>query len=118
MEKIKKVNKKKSAFTLIELLATIVIIIIIFLIAMFVIPNVMGGVYKRVCSINEGMMEKSAFNYFSLGKDGLPSKEGESKEVTLDKLINSKFIKEIKDPKTKLACDRENSKTVITRLNG
>ncbi|MDD4547633.1 MAG: prepilin-type N-terminal cleavage/methylation domain-containing protein, partial [Bacilli bacterium] len=103
MKKVKNKKKNKFAFTLIELLATIVIIIIIFLIAMFVIPNIMGGVYKRVCSINEGMMEKSAFNYFSLGKQGLPTKEGESKEVTLDKLITSQFIKEIKDPKTKLA---------------
>ncbi len=100
------------------MLGRYIILTVIFLIAMAIIPKIMGAVYKRVCKINEGMMEKSAFNYYSLGKDNLPSREGETREVTLDKLIASKSIKAVVDPKTKQVCDKENSKVIIKKING
>lgn len=105
----------RQGFTLIEILAVIVIISIITAITLPIINDTLEGTYARVCLVNSKSMEKAAEKYITLSSVKLPTIEGRSVRVTLRQLNEAEYLTQIVDPKTKEACDADRSYVTITK---
>ena len=94
----------KKGFTLVELLAIIIIIGIILIIAFPLINNVIGTVRKRTCFLNTKSMEKAALNYVVFENKKLP--ESSSINIPLQELRNRRYLTPVLDPTDlKTECD-------------
>lgn len=94
--------KNKKAFTLVELLAVVVILAIIMGIAAISVNMVLkkgkDGVYKNYESTLKGAAESYLiYDYMYENGDAMPGKN-ESKNVTYIYLRNNNFIDQLKDP--------------------
>jgi prepilin-type N-terminal cleavage/methylation domain-containing protein len=91
--------KNKKGFTLVELLAVIVILGIVAVITVPIISRVIKKAGTDVFSINEELMSKGAESYFSINDDLLPTYIGGKSTVTLTNLVADGYMKDIKNPK-------------------
>jgi type IV pilus assembly protein PilA len=101
--------KKNKGFTLVELLAVIVILAVILVIA---IPNVMKIIDKaRLDSYNKNkdFVERVAKAYLTSNTSLLPQNLGDTYIMSLGDLIGTNYIDNIKDPKSNTICDNTNS---------
>jgi prepilin-type N-terminal cleavage/methylation domain-containing protein len=96
--------KKSRGFTLVELLAVIVILAVILVIA---IPNVMKVIdkakldaYKR----NESMLISAGRNYVASYAENIPVSIGSTTKVNISDLQTKDLLKDIKDPKSNTSC--------------
>jgi type IV pilus assembly protein PilA len=96
--------KKNRGFTLVELLAVIVILAVILVIA---IPNVMKVIdkakldaYKR----NESMLISAGRNYVASYAENIPISIGSTTKVNISDLQTKDLLKDIKDPKSNTSC--------------
>lgn len=97
----------KKAFTLIELIATIVIIAILALVATVSISNIIKKTNDRAYKEIELAMKTAAQNYMLKGNDiGV---------TTSETLINGGFLEKPIDPKTKKPCSVKKSYVNITK---
>ncbi len=88
----------KKGFTLVELLAVIVILGLILSIAVPKILEVIENVRINVHIQNEEMMIRAAKNYIALNDEAFPDEIGYTKELTLEQLQTAELISVIKNP--------------------
>ena len=122
MAKVKKFHKKKKqkrAFTLVELLAVIVILGLLFALTVPAVSRYINETREKNYSLHEADMKTAASNLMSecVQKNDpmcLPE-DGETKVVYLDELVEKKYSEKIKDPDdTDKFCDMENSYVVVS----
>ncbi|HHT38181.1 MAG TPA: DUF5011 domain-containing protein, partial [Mollicutes bacterium] len=94
---------KKKGFTLIELLAIIFIIGIVLVITVPSVSNIIVNSYKRSYELNLSSLKKAAKDY--VVKKSVRIKDGEQKIVTINRLVQENFIKEVRDPQSKELCE-------------
>jgi type IV pilus assembly protein PilA len=91
----------KKGFTLVELLAVIVILAIILAIAVPSISSMINNAQRQAFIDNEKMIIKATKMYIGIDTNMLPINIGDTKEVTLNTLQSNNYIGIIKDPKDK-----------------
>jgi type IV pilus assembly protein PilA len=87
----------KKGFTLIELLAVIIILSVIALIA---VPEIMYTIETAKIGANketENVVTKAAEKYLVMNRESLPSEIGETYEVSLNELVDAKYVSEVSD---------------------
>ena len=95
---------KNKAFTLVELLAVIVILSIILIIAVPQITSIIGETRQKAFEASEKLFVNAAEKYASLEEFELPTAENPIKNISYDTLKNAKYITNIKNPKTSEEC--------------
>lgn len=88
----------KKGFTLVELLAVIVILGIVLVIATPKIFNSINIGKAKANIINQNNLLKSAKKYYAKNSYDLPENIGESKELSIDVLISEKYMSSIISP--------------------
>ena len=116
---MKWIFKQKKAFTLVELLAVIVILGLLFALTVPAVSRYINETREKNYSLHEADMKTAASNLMSecVQKNDpmCVPEEGESKVVYLDELVAKKYSEEIKDPDDPdKFCDMENSYVVVT----
>ena len=91
----------KKGFTLIEILATIIILAIIFVIAVPQISKIINNSKISIYRKNEEVLIKAASLYALRNQEYYPSIIGDTKEITLNQLQEVKYISEIINPENK-----------------
>lgn len=92
---------KNKAFTLIELLAVIILIGVLSLIATVTVNNTIKENKQKSCNMQIENIKTGAKNWASKNAFSLPSNENESITLTLKNLKDLGFVsKDIKNPKT------------------
>jgi type IV pilus assembly protein PilA len=94
--------RKKKGFTLVELLAVIVILAVILVIAVPTVGRIIENSRQEAYLDDERMMEKAARTYALKKSEALPKGIGEKKVVLLSDLISSGILEEIRDLKIKI----------------
>ena len=92
---------KNKGFTLVELLAVIVILALILAIAIPRITDLIENAKIQSYISNEEMMIRAAKNYTMLNEEELPNEIGETKGIILEQLQTGDYISIIKDPTDK-----------------
>ena len=113
--------KDRKGFTLIEIIA---VVIIIGVLALIVVPSVSGYIFnsrKTAYSAHETAMEEAAKSMtveVINGKDNysLP-RRGNFSNVTLKELVNKELIKALQDPQTGEKCNQEMSYVIIKAVD-
>ena len=90
-----KLNNK--GFTLIEIIAAITIMGILAGTVIAGVSNKIGKSHKEFCASQVNMLEIAGRTYFDDNMSQLPMNMGKEECVTLDKLVNNKYIEEMKD---------------------
>ena len=115
-------KRQKNAFTLVELLAVIVILGLLFTLTIPAVSRYIIETREKNYSLHEADMKSAASNLMSECVQNNDSmcipEEGESKVVYLDELVAKKYSEEIKDPDDPdKFCDMENSFVVVTNTS-
>ncbi len=106
---------KKTGFTLLELLATIIILGLLTTIVIGVILPLLNRGNDEYYKNQENMLVLAARDYFADHRSRLPKEIGETSTVTLKELIEGKYIDPIKD-KEGVDCDFEKSTVVVQKI--
>ena len=105
----------KKGFTLVELLAVIVVLAIILAIAVPTISKIIETSQTNAFKTNEKMVVKATKTYIGTNESLLPTNIGETREVTLDTLKSSGYINSIIAPDDKVTeCD---GYVIVTKIN-
>lgn len=94
----------KKGFTLVELLAVIVILAIILAIAVPTISGLINNSRQQAYQSSEKMLAKAAKLFVATDASYMPTNIGETKEVSFNVLKNNNYIGPIIDPATNLNC--------------
>ena len=105
----------KRAFTLLELLATIIILGLLTTIVIAGILPLLNRGNNEYYNSQEDMIILAARDYFTDYRSRLPKEIGETSSVTLKELIDGKYIDPIKD-RNDNDCDYENSTVVVQKI--
>ena len=105
----------KRAFTLLELLATIIILGLLTTIVVGAILPLLNRGNNEYYNSQEDMIILAARDYFTDYRSRLPKEIGETSSVTLKELIDGKYIDSIKD-RNDNDCDYENSTVVVQKI--
>jgi len=114
MKNKKSLKLTTLGFTLVELLAVIVILGVILAIA---IPNIINVIEKtRIDAIikNEEMMTNAVKKYLVSNTNELPRSIGETKEIPLTTLVNNSLMDNIRNPRGSNNC---NGYILVTKVN-
>mgnify|MGYP005764655863 CR=1 FL=1 len=105
----------KRGFTLLELLATIIILGLLTTIVIAGILPLLNRGNNEYYNSQEDMIILAARDYFTDYRSRLPKEIGETSSVTLKELIDGKYIDPIKD-RNDNDCDYENSTVVVQKI--
>ena len=113
------VKKKKKGFTLVELLAVVVILGLLVALTFPAVSKYINETRKESYDLHEADMKVATSNMMSEcvqnNVDGCVPESGNSRVVTLDYLVENKYSEVVKDPEnTDLTCDVDNSYVVVT----
>ena len=92
----------------------LVLLFVFLLMWLFPMPN-MNPLYDKIFTQNMTSMTDAAKSYFNVSR--LPQKEGETKKLTLEDMINNKMIIEFTDSEGK-KCNTKESFVEVTKKNG
>ena len=107
--------KNKKAFSMIELLATVVILGIVISIGVLGISSVLSNSHNKYNNSQKNLVQSAAEDYFANNKKDLPTIYMETKTIKLGELINGKYIGEIRDAGGHV-CDKNESYVIVTRI--
>ncbi len=107
---------KNKGFTLVELLAVIVVLAVILAIAIPSVLNIIEQSRKDVFTKSEDMLANAAKTYLTSNNSLLPTNIGESSVIYLTTLVNEKIIESIKDPRDNSECNKDNSVVKIYKI--
>ena len=107
--------KSKKAFTLIELLAVIVILGIIATVGIFSYSKYLKNAKVRYYNGQERMLVLSARDFFTDYRSKLPKEVGSETSVSLEELYSKKYISELKDYSGKLCENKEENKVMLIK---
>ena len=105
----------RKGFTLLELLATIIILGLLTTIVVGAILPLLNRGNNEYYKSQENMIVLAARDYFADYRSRLPKEIGETSKVTLKELIEGKYIDPIKD-RNDNDCDYENSTVVVQKI--
>ena len=105
----------KKGFTLLELLATIIILGLLTTIVIGVVLPLLNRGNNEYYKNQENMLVLAARDFFADHRSRLPKEIGETSTVTLKELIEGKYIDPIKD-KDGNDCDAEKSTVVVQKI--
>ena len=106
----------KKGFTMLELLAVIIILSILMTIGYMAVSQYLGQAYDATYSDFEENIEAGAANYLIEHTGSIPN-EGESIVIDVSKLICDGYVKELQDPmRDGQTCDL-NSYVIVKRGN-
>lgn len=95
---------KKNGFTLVELLAVVVVLALIFAIAIPTITNLIDNSRAEAYNNSEKLILKSAKLYVASNQSILPQNIGDTTSLLLSDLVSNGFITNIKDPYDQSTC--------------
>ncbi len=104
----------KKGFTLVELIAVVVILGIILVIAVPRITDVIESAKINSVIKNEEMLVRATRNYLVSNDEKFPTEIGDTEEITLEELQNNDLISSIKSPFGNNNC---NGYVLITKIN-
>ena len=107
--------RKKKGFTLVELLATIIILGLLVTIAYVSVTSILDRGNDSYYESQENMLVLAGREYFADHRSELPKEIGDTSNVTLKKLIEEKYIDPITD-RDENACDEENSGVIAQKI--
>ena len=105
----------KSAFTLIEMLATIIILGLLFTLAYVGVRSVLDRGNDSYYDSQENMLILAGREYFADYRSELPKEIGETATVSVKTLIDESYIDPIKD-KDGNDCDFVNSGVTVQKI--
>ena len=100
--------KTKRGFTMVELLATIVVLGILTTISIAAIQRIMAHAKEKYYESQEQSMIAASRNYAEKNKQYLPKINGHVTNISLKKLVESKYIDKVVDY-SKKACSEDDS---------
>ena len=109
------VKIKDKGFTLVELLATIIILGLLTTIAYVSVTNILDRGNDSYYDSQENMLVLAGREYFADHRSELPKEIGGTSTVTLETLIEEKYIDPIKD-KNENVCDELNSTVTAQKI--
>ena len=104
----------KKGFTLVELLATIVILGLLVTLGYISVRAILDRANEKYYKTQENMLILTGKDYFADYRSKLPEQIGETAYVTLKKLIEENYIDPIKD-KNEKECDINESKVTVEK---
>ena len=107
--------RKKKGFTLVELLATIIILGLLVTIAYISVSSILNRGNDSYYKSQEDMLVLAGREYFADHRSELPKEIGDTSTVTLETLIEEKYIDPIKD-KDEVDCDKLNSNVTAQKI--
>lgn len=107
------INKK--GFTLIEILATIVILGLLVTVGYISVRAILDRSNNSYYKTQENMLILAGKDYFADYRSKLPKEIGETAYVTLKKLVDENYIEPIKDKSDK-ECDINESKVTVEKV--
>ncbi len=105
----------KKGFTLVELIAVVVILGIILVIAVPRITDVINNARINAVIKNEEMLIRATKNYLVSNNEKMPTEIGGTEEVTLEQLQTEELIQPIKSP---FINDNCNGYVLVTKIDG
>ena len=108
-------NENKNNFFRNLIVKILLVLLFVFLLMwLFPMPN-LSPFYDKIFAANINTMTDAAKNYFTTAR--LPEKEGETKTLTLQEMIDNKMIVSFTDSDGK-ACDTNKSYVEVTKEDG
>ena len=106
----------RKGFTLVEILGTITILGIISSIAIISITRILYNAKVEYYKSLESTVESAARDYYNDHRILLPETTTDSREVTVQTLMDNKYMTSFKDTK-KNDCNKNSSKVKVTRVS-
>ena len=106
--------KNRKGFTMMELLATIVIIGIVMTIGVVAVSNIVTNSRNKYNNTQKELVQSAAQEYYLNNKTKLPTVYLEEQKVTLKELESGKYINSVKDAYGSL-CSKDDSYVVVTK---
>lgn len=98
--------KKQNGFTMVELLATIVLIVLLALIVIPSVSSIIDKVRNQYYKTLEDNVELAGRDYFSANRSSRPTALGTTSVVALQKLTDDKYIEDVVSSKGKSCSGR------------
>lgn len=111
-----KMNQSKRGFTMVELLAVIVILGILTTLVILSFSNLTERSREQYYNSQEDMLILAAREYFSDYRSRLPQNIGEIASVTVQTLVSLDYIDEVMSYENQL-CDLENSEVKVLKVS-
>ena len=106
---------KKKGFTMVELLATIIILGLLVTIAYVSVRSILERGNDSYFTSQENMLILAGREYFADHRSELPDEIGDTSKVNLDTLINENYIDPIKD-KDENDCNFDDSNVTVQKI--
>ena len=106
----------KKSFTLVEILATIIILGLLVTLGYISVRNILDQSHENYYKSQEDMVLLAGREYFADYRSALPEEVGETATVTLETLINEKYIDPVKD-RNENDCDFKASSVTVQKIN-
>ena len=106
---------KNKGFTLVELLAVIMILGIIMTIAIVSVSQYITSSRNQTYTEHEDTLKRAAQNYLLDHTDLIPQASGGETTITGQELYDGDYVRELEDPRSKTNCADENSYVIVHR---
>ena len=110
-----KMQRKKKGFTLVELLAIVIILGLLVTVIYVSVRSILERGNNSYYTRQENMLVLAGREYFADNRSELPGEIGDISKVNLDKLIEEKYIDPIKD-EDENDCNFEDSNVTVQKI--
>ena len=107
--------RKKKGFTLVELLATIIILGLLVTIAYISVSSILNSGDDSYYESQENMLVLAGREYYADHRSELPKEIGDTSNVSLETLVEENYIEQITD-KDGNDCDNDNSGVTVQKI--
>ena len=106
---------KRKGFTMVELLVTIIILGLLTTLVITSITSILNRSHSEYYESQENMLVLAGRDYFSDYRSKLPKEVGETSSVTVETLINEKYIDPVKD-RNNNDCNFKKSSVTVQKI--